>query len=153
MDKKFEKSGHQKVLRRFAKRLKELGFEKYKSSFFLRQKGDLIQFVHLHKFTFATEYRIHLGIKLSDDKDNNFYLNGLVSSQYQCKDNSSGKKYNFSYHKTNETIERCVENLFQFCKVIGENWFNDWNDIDKLLKSPNSPLKVENRHFLKNQKI
>ncbi len=140
MDKKIEKSNHQKIIKRIAKRLESLNFEEYKSSYFLRHKGAFIQYIHLHKFKSDSEYRVHLGVKLSNDEDKMFYLNGLESSPYQCKDSPNGKKYNFRFHKTDETIERCVENLFQFCVEVGEKWFEDWNDLEKLLKTPSSPL-------------
>lgn len=54
MDKKIEKSNHQKIIRRFTKRIRALDFEKHKSSFFLRKKKNYIQFIHIHKYTFTS---------------------------------------------------------------------------------------------------
>lgn len=150
MDKKLEKSGHQKILRRISKRLKEFGFERYKSTFFVRRKDKFTQFIHLHKFTFAAEYRVHLGIRVLNDMNEFWHLNGINSSPYQCKNSPSGKKYNFRYHKTDETIERCVENIFQFCVEVGEKWFDKWNSFEKLITSPDSPLDIEEKNLLKN---
>lgn len=140
MDKHIERSNHQKIVRSFAKRLKALGFEKYKSSFFRRKQQTFIQYVHIHKYRSAPSYRLHLGIKPNDDEDKNHYLNGLESTPYECKGSPNGKKYNFSFHKNAETIDRCVENLHQFTVEVCEKWFNDWNDPERLLKSPESPL-------------
>ena len=149
MDKKLEKSGHQKILRRLSKRLKQIGFERYKSTFFVRPKDKFTQFIHIHKFTFSADFRVHLGIRVLNDEKEYFHLNGIESSQYQFKNSPSGKKYNFRYHKTDETIERCVENIFQFCVEVGEKWFERWSDYEKLINSEDSPLNDEEKSLLK----
>ena len=33
---------------------------------------------------------------------------------------------------------------------IGEKWFEDWNDLDKLLKTPSSPLNRYEKDFVIN---
>jgi hypothetical protein len=149
MDKELEKSGHQKVLRRISNRLKAIGFERYKTNIFLRPKDKFTQFIHLHKFTFNSAYRIHLGIRVLNDSDDFFHLNGIDSSAYGTKDSPNGKRYNFRYHKTDETIERCVENIFQFCVEVGEKWFERWSDYEKLINSEDSPLNDEEKSLLK----
>jgi hypothetical protein len=47
--KRIERSNAGKVVRRFAKQLLSLGYRR-KSTFFAREAGHLIQFLHLHKF-------------------------------------------------------------------------------------------------------
>lgn len=129
MEKATEKNRKNRILNEITLRLKPIGFERYKSNFFLRKKNSIIQFIHLHKFTFSPEFRIHLGIKASDNDDILFLLNGLDSSKYQCKNSPNGKKYNFRFYKDEETIKRCVDNLFQFCLEVGEKWFNENSEI------------------------
>lgn len=129
MDKAVEKKGKNKILKELSIQLKSIGFERYKSNFFLRKRNSAIQFIHLHKFTFSPEFRIHFGIKASNNDDSLFFLDGLDSSKYQCKNSPNDKKYNFRFYKTEETIKRCVDNIFQFCLEVGEKWFEDNNEV------------------------
>lgn len=45
--KALEKSIHQKILRNLALRLKDLGFKRHRTTFFLRQRDSLVQYIHV----------------------------------------------------------------------------------------------------------
>lgn len=53
MDPKIERSSKEKILRRLAKLLAPKGFERTKPTFYTRVRLPVIEFVHVHKFTFA----------------------------------------------------------------------------------------------------
>ncbi len=64
MEKSIERRGNGKVLRRVAKSLAALGFKRTKTTFFGRRGDFVIEFIHVHKFSFDHSYRIHLGIRV-----------------------------------------------------------------------------------------
>jgi hypothetical protein len=64
--KPIERSNAGKVLRRFAKQLLPLGYRR-KSTFFAREAGHIIQFLHLHKFSFGPNFRMHVCIRVLNE--------------------------------------------------------------------------------------
>jgi hypothetical protein len=62
-----ERSRTEKVRRRLQVPMRELGFERTKPTFFTHSHGVVIHFIHLHKYSFASKFRVHLGIRVSND--------------------------------------------------------------------------------------
>ena len=140
MDKAVERSGKEKVLRRLAGALRPLGFERTKPTFFTRRSGLVVEFIHLHKYTFEPSFRVHLGIRVVNDPSPDVALNGPDSHAYVCKDAPGGRKYNFGYHIAAETVDRCAGELTAYVQAVAEPWFQMWRDTDRLLNSAESPL-------------
>jgi len=149
MDKKAEKSNKDKVLRRLANILKKHDFIRTKPSFFVRERGPLIEFIHIHKFSFGPSFRLHVCLRVINDPRDWVALLGFDSDLY-CRPNSpNGKKYNFSYHVKNETIERCVVNIHEFINEVAEPWYEKWRNPVTHFSDPGSPFGPEDIEALK----
>jgi hypothetical protein len=149
MDKVLERSNKEKILRRLGSLLKELGLRRTKPTFFTRPRGLVVEFVHLHKYTFAPEFRIHLGIRVTNDTFEAAALNGPDSQPYACKDSPSGRRFNFSFHDAPETVERCAAEIAFFIRDVAEPWFLRWRDTGRLLNDESSPLGADAKVHLK----
>ena len=148
MDKKLERSNKEKVLRQLAKNLASAGFRRTKPTFFTRLSLPVIEFVHLHKFTFEPSFRIHLGIRVVNDPLSAVALNGATSDEYRGQNSPAGVHYNFRFHEAQETLDRCASNVAEFISTIAEPWFQSCRNHEALASSPKSPLNAEARAAL-----
>jgi hypothetical protein len=135
MDKRREQLATKKILRRFSKRLQGLGFSQSKSSFFTRPAEHLIEFIHVHKYSFDSDFRVHFGLRVLTDPFEAVALNGPDSHDAVCRN-----RYDFHFDESDESIEECAESLVRFCAEDGEAWFKSWRDLEKLLQDQDSPL-------------
>jgi len=143
MDKKSEQLATRKILRRLAKRLHVLGFSRCKSSFFIRPAPHLIEFVHVHKYTFDADFRVHLGLRVLGDPFEAVALNGPDSHAAVYR-----KEYDFHFDESADSIERCAEKIFLFCLEVGQTWFENWRSLDRLVEQDHSPLAPEAKKAL-----
>lgn len=92
----------------------------------MRVAGDYVEFIHLHKFTFTSGFRVHCGVRALDDPTPHAALNGpdsdLVATRFP-NPLLPRRRYTFSFDKSEKSIHRCAESMFDFCKRIGEPWF------------------------------
>jgi len=149
MDKKIERSNKDKILRRLAKQLKDNDFKRTKPTFYVREIGNLIEFIHIHKYSFSPSFRVHICVRVLNDPRDFIALLGIDSAAYGKPDSPSGKKYNFSYHVADETIDRCVNNIYEFINEVAEPWYAKWHDNSALIHSVESPLPTEDKGALK----
>lgn len=148
MDKKLERSNKEKVLRQLARNLASAGFRRSKPTFFTRLSLPVIEFVHLHKFTFDPSFRIHMGIRVVNDPFAAVALNGPTSDEYRGHNSPAGVHYNFRYHEAPETVDRCAHNVAEFVFTIAEPWFQSCRNHEALASSSDSPLSAEARAAL-----
>jgi len=155
MDEKQEKSGCEKVRERLAKHLKEIGFLRTKPSFFTRVRPYWIEFGYLHKFTFGPYFRVHLGIRILNDQNQNISLNGPDSDSirsilyhFPVSLFLDQMKYDFKYGESLQSIDKCAQDMFIFWKKIGLPWFGKWRDSNRLIKSKKSPLSQKEKELL-----
>lgn len=147
MDKKIESSNAEKVRRRAAKLLKEYGFLRTKSTFYTRILNDRVEFVHLHKFTFGPIFRVYVGIRFFCDSFDAVALNGPDSDLHRYN-----KEFRMRFWNEEETLAICANDILNFVRTIGFDWFDKWKDINFLLNSSESPLKTNLREeYLKMQ--
>ena len=149
MDKKIEASNRNKVLRRVAKHLRPHCFDRTKTTFFTEPHEHVIQFIHIHKFTFSPSFRVHVGIRVLNDLFPAAALNGPDSDAYTRPNSPNGKKYNLRFHKTDESVESCAENIVEWWVEVGVPWFEQFSSTDALLNAPNSPLQDESQARLR----
>jgi hypothetical protein len=156
MDNKQEKSGCEKVCKRLAKHLKEIGFLRTKPSFFTRVCPYWIGFGYLHKFTFGPYFRVHFGIRILSDQNQTISLNGPDSDSirsilyhFPVSLFLDQRKYDFKYRESLESIEKCAQDIFIFWKKVGLPWFERWQDSNKLIKSKKSPLSQKEKELLR----
>ena len=128
--------------------LRELGFERTKPTFFTRSRAPVVHFIHLHKYSFAPDFRVHLGIRVSNDAFPAAALNGPDSHAYVCKGAPGGRVYNFGFHLAPETFVRCADEIAAYVRTIALPWFEAWSDTGRLLAAPDSPLDVDARAAL-----
>jgi hypothetical protein len=137
MDKRIESSNRDKVLRRVARGLRVAGLARTKTTFFTRCGEHVIEFVHLHKFTFAPSFRVHLGIRVLNDTFDARALNG--------PDEARG----FEFGSTEESVSACADCVIAYVDSVAEPWFRSWRDLDRLLSAPDTPLRADTRQCLR----
>ena len=120
IDKKLERSNKERVFRRLAKVLEPTGFHLGKSRFFTRASLPVIEFVHLHKFSFAPSFRVHVGIRVVNDPFVAVALNGPNSDEIVSP---TGARYDFQYCEDDESVDRCVSKIAEFVSNVAEPWF------------------------------
>ncbi len=74
-----------------------LGFEAGGTVFFIRRREWVAEFIHLHEYSFAPGYRIHLGIRVLNDAFAALALNGPDSHPCTCPDSSNGSLYELDF--------------------------------------------------------
>jgi len=143
MDKKRERLARDRILRRLNRLLESLGFTRSKSTFFIRRSQHVVEFIHLHKYSFDPDFRVHLGLRVLGDPFEAVALNGPDSHDAVCR-----KEYDFHFNESAESIERCADSLFRFCAEDGEVWFKSWRNLERLIKHSSSPLGIEAKNAL-----
>jgi hypothetical protein len=133
------------IRRRFTGGLAPTGFLRTKPTFWVRPKSHRLEFVHLHLFTFAPSFRVHLGVRVLNDTFPAAALNGLSSA-----DGFYGprREFIFDFSEREESLEACVANLVRFVTAVGLPWFDRFSDTESLLAST-SPLGPDGRAALR----
>lgn len=137
--KAIERSNAGKVLRKVAKHLKALGFAR-KSTFFAREKGHVIEFLHVHKFSFGPCFRVHACLRVLNDSKSHASLNGISS------DDDAHYRMSIEYGNDEESIAKCADEMLSYVSQVAEPWFQAQSH-DVLLGS-GSPLYPNEREAL-----
>ena len=127
------------MLRLLAKKLTKLGFERTKPTFFTRNTQHVLEFVHVHKFTFGPSFRVHFGLRVRSDDFPAAHLNGLSSEQIADATSPNRRRYRFEFDTYEASWELCAEEMYQCTSEEGMQWFGSMNDTAILLSSA-SPL-------------
>jgi hypothetical protein len=149
-EKKQESRDAQKVLRLLAKKLKPLGFERTKPTFFTRPGRYVLEFVHVHKFTFGPEFRVHFGVRVRSDQWAAAHLNGPDSDSIAHPEAPGRRGYDFSFTPSNPSWELCSEAMLRCVSAEGKRWFEYFTNPTMLLSS-NSPLSAPAMTALKQE--
>ena len=137
--KAIERSNAGKVLRKVAKQLRTLGFSR-KSSFFWRERGHVIQFLHVHKFSFGPCFRVHVCLRVLNDSRSHAVLNGISS------DDHAHYRMSIQYGHDEASLSKCAEEMLSYVSNVAEPWFLA-QTYGALLGS-NSPLFPDEREAL-----
>ena len=144
-EKKQEARDAQKVLRLLAKKLQPLAFERTKPTFFVRTGNVLLEFVHVHKYTFGPRFRLHLAVRIRFDQFVAQALNGPAFDGAPEDSESSGQR-RFNYRSDGETIAACADAMAQTVETAGNQWFGAMSNPERLLsiyRSPTTPISME----------
>jgi len=133
MDATTKRKRDEQVRRLVSKLLAPFGLARTKPTYWTRPRESVVEFVHLHLYTFGPVFRIHLGIHVLNDPRDFVALNGPQSTFWQDK----GK---FHFAERPEEVERCAREVLEWCERVGEPWFAKWRDPELLLDSTQSPL-------------
>ena len=144
MDKRTKRNLAEQIKRRLTRELLSLGFTRTKPTFWTRPREHRVEFIHLHLFTFAPAFRVHLGIRVTNDTFEAVALNGLHSPDGWY---GTGRKYLFEFAEIETSLERCASDLFRFCVDIADPWFRQFKDARVLLQR-DSPLGREEKFRL-----
>jgi hypothetical protein len=109
-----------------------------KPTFWARPHEHVIEFLHLHLFTFAPAFRFHAGIRVLHDASKFVALNG------PCSDAS----YHLDFEDTQDSVEFCAQELARYFSETAEPWFARYRDKAALLAA-DSPLDEGARTGLK----
>lgn len=132
MDKKLERSNAGKVLRRFATAIKPLGFLRTKPTFFVRESGPIIEFLHIHKYTFGPCFRMHVCLRVLNEPKDFVALAGPTERELS-------NEARFEYTDDPQSVECCAEAMSDFVSEYADSWFRKWTDREQLLGAE-SPL-------------
>jgi len=144
-EKKQEGRDAQKVLRLLAKKLQPLGFERTKPTFFVRPGKVVLEFVHVHKYTFGPRFRLHLGVRIRFDQYVAQALNGPAFDGTPGASQPSAR-IRFNYRSDVETIAACAEAMAQTVETAGTLWFRAMSNPEQLLsiyRSPTTSISVD----------
>lgn len=141
MDKKLERQNADRVLRLFAKHIKSLGFVRSKPTFFVREAGLLIEFIHIHKYSFGPFFRMHICLRVLNESTEFVALCGPTELDLF----ESAK---FEFGDATESTDKCADVMADFVGKIVEPWFKRWSDR-KFLLGDDSPLYDDQKVALK----
>jgi hypothetical protein len=145
MDTREKRNRAEAVRRRFSRDLLPLGFRRTKTSFWTREREFVVEFVHLHLFSFAPAFRVHLGIRVLNDSFVAPALNGLYTPDGWFGDRP---RYLLEFSDSRESVDRCVDNLLRFVNDVATSWFDRFVDPQVLVTAADSPLKDDERKAL-----
>ena len=149
-EKKQESRDAKKVVRLLAKKLKATGFQRTKTSFFTRANQYVLEFVHIHKYSFAPSFRIHFGVRVRTDDFPGAHLNGPSSDAIANPDIPNHRRYSFDFDSDQASWELCAESMYQCVLAEGLDWFASIHN-PTLLLSPQSPLAPNAREALRRE--
>ncbi len=141
VEKKQESRDAQKVLRLLAKKLKSLGFERTKPTFFTRSGPYVLEFLHVHKFTFGPTFRVHFGVRVRSEIFAAAHLNGPDSDSIVDPKMPDLRRYRFSFTPNEASWESCAEAMLECVATEGLHWFASLANPTSLLSSE-SPLSL-----------
>ena len=128
----------ERVRREVSARLAEDGWTRTKTSFWTRKPGPHhVEFFHLHLFTFAPEFRVHLGVRVLADPFDACALNGPCTA-------STAR---LALGEEASTVTSCATRVSEFVRA-GETWFVMWRTPDALLRD-GSPLDPDSKVALR----
>jgi hypothetical protein len=134
----------EQVRRSVTTKLQALAFTRGKTSFWARPQTHVIEFLHLHLFTFAPAFRVHSGIRVLNDVFVAAALNGPTSDE--CR-SSAGRTYRLEFSDSEASIESCAAEVERFCAEVADPWFKRFREPHVLLAAE-SPLTDEARSGL-----
>jgi hypothetical protein len=132
--KRIERSNAGKVLRRFAKQLKPNGYHR-RSTYFARESSHVIQFLHLHKFSFGPHFRMHVCIRVLNDPLDYVALSGITNDAFKL-----------SFEDNETSLNACATQMVAFVSDVAEGWFSQWTE--QALTGPDSPIPLDARDAL-----
>src|SRR5262245_8622791 len=99
MDIREKRRYSERVRRSVSEAVLDLGFTRTKATFWTRPRDLVLEFFHLHLYSFAPAFRLHLGIRVLNDTFEAEALNGPTSH---------GEPYDFRFESTDLSVERCA---------------------------------------------
>lgn len=141
MDQREKRNLAAKVHRRLTKQLAPYGYVRGKPTFWSRPGEHVVEFVHLHLYSFAPSFRVHCGVRVLNSAFEAVAFNGPHSNE-QCPEIA------MEFSRSQGALDACVADIARYCTTACEAWFNRFKTIESLL-SEDSPLTRDDRTALK----
>jgi hypothetical protein len=141
MDKKLERSNADKVLRRLTNHIKTLGYVRTKPTFWVREKAHVVEFIHIHKYSFGPYFRIHTCLRPFNASLEFIALVGPT-------ENELSQDISFEYAENIESVEQCAIKMASFIQRHSEAWYKKWSE-PKALVGASSPLDEQHKEDLR----
>ncbi|MEI8665498.1 hypothetical protein P4S81_12480 [Pseudoalteromonas sp. B28] len=139
--KKIEQANAQKVLRRFTKHIKSLGYIRTKPTFWVREQTNIVQFIHIHKYTFGPCFRIHTCLRPHNSSLEFIALTGPTEKELSSN-------VSFEYTNKTDSIDQCAIKMSSFVQRQSEEWYEKWSRPSSLIGAL-SPLNEKDQSGFK----
>jgi len=133
------------VRRRFTAGLERHGFRHTKTSFWVREREHVVEFIHLHLFRHSPAFRVHLGIRVLNDSFVAPALNGPHSPDGWFGDPA---RECLEFSDDPDSVARCAQSLLRFADELALPWFRQFADPHVLVTAADSPLQQDARMAL-----
>jgi len=146
---KIKNQQKERIFKAVSSSLTDFGFQRTKSTFWVKEFSNTIQFIHIHTFSFNYSLRVHLGIRVKNDSFDAASLNGPSSFDGWWK---TGKlfrnKRELVFNEQESSVAICAKSVTDYVKTIGLPWFSKFADENELLNNHDSPLGKEEKAVL-----
>ncbi len=139
-----------KIKRQFTTLMNPHGFVRTRSTYWTRDIGDIVEFIHLHLYTFQPSYRLHLGLRVLNNDRESVALNGPDFDS--CRESLRQRKLTLHFNRLEPSIEKCAGELYTVFSDIGEPWFREYREYENLF-SMESILDEDEKIGLKKAKM
>lgn len=147
------RAGLESACKEFTAAVLPLGFVRTKKMFWVRRRGNAVEFIHLHRLgssygaaiNASVSIRVHFGIRVLNDSFPAAALNGPSSDSASTLAGRYHLRFNAA---TGSTFDRCVQDLVRFVEEYGLPWFRQFEDPPRLLERADSPLGAEAKSLL-----
>lgn len=119
MDTQLKRSLVKRIRRNVAVSLRAYGFAHSKPSFFTRVAGRRVEFVHMHVFSSAPSFRIHLGFRDALDSFEAVALNGPTSEDAERR-----KDFDLNFSESTDSVLVCAAGVVKYVEMAGLPWFH-----------------------------
>jgi hypothetical protein len=131
----------ERVRRSLTAKLRAYGFVRTKTTFWVRPRDHVLEFVHLHIYRFRSVFRAHCGIRVLNDTFEAEALNGPTSQESWSNGHPT---YALEFSRDEESIGACANEIDRFCSEVAEPWFRRFAE-PRLLLATDSPLNERER--------
>lgn len=123
--------------------LGEYGYSHTKPTFFVKNEGGWYKVIHIHKFSFASSFRVHIALRHFYDEFRAIALNGPNSDSH--------REYKIDFSDDPDLIVKCVEEIKKFVLEIGFPWFEDILSLDEEKIFSKLKIEISNTKFSSEQ--
>lgn len=141
MEPRVKRNLAEKVRRLLTTQLVSYGYTRGRPTFWSRPSRHVIEFVHLHLYSFAPAFRVHCGVRVLNSDFEAVELNGLHSGEQH-------PRLAMEFSDSPQSLNDCVATIAQYCTTTCEAWLNEFKTVESLL-SQDSPLSTPDRAALK----
>lgn len=135
--KEIVKFGIDKATTEFTEKVSDLGFQRTKKWFWVREQDYGANFIHIHvsgssyggPINNSVSFRVHTGYRSFNDSFDALHLNGPNSDEPEYREHRFHLRFNA---KSWSTYDRCITDLVRFVTDVCEPWLSQ-QKLDKTM--------------------